>query len=635
VTEEVDDVPTTERSEASTSRVLSATAELRDVDGLLAPVRPWKAFCRVLGLLVRAAPVALTVHMLLVAIASLGPAVLSAATGAVIEGVSVGGEPTIPVAPAAVAAGAMLALGVAAAVDGSAQFIVGERFTAAIEQEVMRTAVSLPGLELFEDPRFSERLEITRWTAGGDFSGGGGAARAYMDSAIVARHLVGVLGTAVVLWGWGWWVSPLVLATMLPHGVLTWRHGGAQAREEQIGGVERRRSDWFLDLGLSSEGGKEIRLFALGPWLRERHHAAWQRAFRGVLRIIGGHARREAVMAAVTTAAVVAVVWSAAARVDDGSLAAGRFVAGLLALPFLLTSARSLARAPGEFRYRLAHIPKVAALLDLDVPRPAARRPVPAGVAAEIRFEGVSFSYPGTDRRVLDGFDLVIEAGTSMALVGENGCGKSTLVKLLCRLHDPDEGRILLEGVDVREYDLRSLRATIATLFQEPVHYPFSLDRNVSVGHLDRPDVVTEAAALAGVDDVANRLPGGGATVLDPALGGVDVSGGEWQRIALARTLAAARGNRASVLVADEPTAHLDVRIEHELYRRFTSLTEGRTTLLISHRFSTVRMADRIAVMEGGRVVELGDHASLVAAGGRYAQLHALQAERFAPEDEA
>jgi ATP-binding cassette subfamily B protein len=254
----------------------------------------------------------------------------------------------------------------------------------------------------------------------------------------------------------------------------------------------------------------------------------------------------------------------------------------------------------------------------------------------EIRFERTGFHYPGSDRSVLDGLDLVLPAGRCTAIVGLNGAGKTTLVKLLARLYDPTEGRLLVDGIDLRSFDVNDWRRQIGVIFQDFNRYELTAAENIGFGAIeisaDR-ERLREAARRAGVLATLERLPLGLETPLARQYeNGAELSGGQWQRVAIARAVFALE-NGASILVLDEPTAALDVRAEAAFFDRFVDVTRGATALLISHRFSSVRHADRIVVLEHGRVIEQGSHDELVVLGGRYAELFRLQAERFVDED--
>jgi ABC-type multidrug transport system fused ATPase/permease subunit len=266
------------------------------------------------------------------------------------------------------------------------------------------------------------------------------------------------------------------------------------------------------------------------------------------------------------------------------------------------------------------------------VPGAASAYPVAAPVPARaIVFENVGFRYPGTEHWVLRGLHLTVPVGRSTAVVGVNGAGKTTLVKLLCGLYRPTEGRILVDGVDIGDLDPRAWQRTFAALFQDWVHWALPARDNVRLGAPDHGEddaALHEVAHRCGLTEVVEQLPDGWSTVLSREFGGVDLSGGQWQRVGLARALWGLRGG-ASVLVLDEPTSALDVRGEAGFYDTLLAAAEGRTVVLISHRFSTVRHADQIAVLDGGRVAELGDHATLTAAGGLYARLFDAQANAF------
>jgi ATP-binding cassette subfamily B protein len=268
------------------------------------------------------------------------------------------------------------------------------------------------------------------------------------------------------------------------------------------------------------------------------------------------------------------------------------------------------------------------------LPVAAAPKPVPEPLVGEIRFEHVTFVYPGAETKALDDVSFTVAAGETLAVVGRNGAGKTTLFKLICRLYDPSEGRILIDGVDIRDFEPDALRRQIGAMFQDYVDYQATAAENIGLGSV--PDIadrqaVVSASKQAGSDELISRLPAG----YDTALGkwfdaGVNLSGGEWQKVALARAF---MRQEARVLLLDEPTSALDAQAEYDLFERLRSLTRGRTAVYISHRFSTVRRADRIIFLEHGRLVEQGTHEELMRLGGRYARLFRMQAAAYTGED--
>jgi ATP-binding cassette subfamily B protein len=255
--------------------------------------------------------------------------------------------------------------------------------------------------------------------------------------------------------------------------------------------------------------------------------------------------------------------------------------------------------------------------------------PAPKPITRGFEFRNVSFAYPGTNRRVLSNFNFTLSPGERIALIGENGQGKTTVVKLITRLYDPTEGEILLDGVDLREYDLADLHAEIGVIFQDFMRYEMTARENIAVGSVDRlqqQDDIELAAHKSLADTVVSKLPASYDQMLGRRFeGGVELSGGEWQKMALARAYL----RDAQLLILDEPTAALDARSELEVFERFAELTEGKMALLISHRFSTVRMADRIVVLSGGRLIEEGNHQELMARGGLYASMFEMQAASY------
>jgi ABC-type multidrug transport system fused ATPase/permease subunit len=390
----------------------------------------------------------------------------------------------------------------------------------------------------------------------------------------------------------------------------------------------QRDADYAFRLAVDPAPAKELRLFGLASWVidrftarRTRLHALQYEATRlrerplvWSLLLVGG--------------ANVIVFWSLARAAQSGDLSLARTVA------FAFNAVGVSMIAFGGLNWVLdGGAAPVGAVLRLE-PAMAAGGALPSGTrpadgmpAREIRFRDVSFAYPGGNP-VLDRFDLVIPAGSSLAIVGQNGAGKTTLAKLLCRFYDPRSGAIEIDGVDVRELSLEKWRARIAAVFQDFTRFELPLRDNVApAGAPD--DVIQKALTAAGASKLASLE-----TVLARGYeGGTDLSGGQWQRVALARALCAVELGAGAVLL-DEPTAQLDVRGEAEIFDRILAATRDRTTILISHRFSTVRHADRICVLEHGRVVELGTHDELMSKGGRYKTMFDLQAQRFTEAQE-
>jgi ABC-type multidrug transport system fused ATPase/permease subunit len=443
----------------------------------------------------------------------------------------------------------------------------------------------------------------------------------------IASELVEMLGglaSAAVLAFYAWW-APLVLggAWLATHWLLresgVWRDRNTdEVREAQ------RHADYAYRLAVDPPAAKELRLFGLAGWVVDRFRARRQRLHE--LRWEATRLRERPVLWSllIVLAANVAVFASLGLAAADGSLPLDRLVTfataaiGTSMIAFGgLSWALDGAAAPAAAVLRLEQAMAPAGAL-AQGHRSAAKLP-----AREIRFRDVSFAYPGGGAPVLEGFDLVIPAGSSLAIVGQNGAGKTTIAKLLCRLYDPQAGAIEVDGVDLRSLDTRGWRERVTAVFQDFIRFELPLRDNVAPGGAP-DDAIRAALAEAGA---------GGLADLDVVLargypGGTDLSGGQWQRVALARALCAVRLGAGLVLL-DEPTAQLDVRGEAEIFDRILAATRHATTILISHRFSTVRHADRICVLEHGKVVELGTHDELVAAGGRYKTMFELQASRF------
>ncbi len=504
---------------------------------------------------------------------------------------------------------------------------LGSRTAAWLYDQLTFACVRPPGMGHLEDPHLTTDLTVAR-----DFDLGISGPPLSISMDFIGSGLVEFVAgfvAAMLLAAYAWWAPLLLVGGWLATQWLlresaVWRDRNTdEVREAQ------RHADYAYRLAVDPPAAKELRLFGLSTWTVERFTAQRRRLFD--LRWEATRLRERPVVSSllVVLAANAAVFASIATDLNAGHLDLGRAVtfasaavtASMIAFGGL-SWALDGAAAPAAAVLRLQHA------MDPEGALPQGAHSAQRLPAREIRFRNVTFAYPAAPgESVLEGFDLTIPAGSSIAIVGQNGAGKTTLAKLLCRLYDPQHGAIEIDGIDVREFELDSWRARVTAVFQDFIRFEMPLRDNVAPA--GAPDDVIEAALVdAGASNLAS---------LDTVLargyeGGTDLSGGQWQRIALARALCAVRLG-AGVVLLDEPTAQLDVRGEAEIFERVLASTRHATTILISHRFSTVRLADRICVLEKGRVVELGTHAELMAANGRYRTMFDLQASRFGDGD--
>ncbi|MBW3638535.1 MAG: ABC transporter ATP-binding protein/permease [Actinobacteria bacterium] len=504
------------------------------------------------------------------------------------------------------------------------------------------TATSRPaGIAFLEEPAVRDLLTLATARAG-PFRPATPGGAAVGSIGLVVRYAQGV-AAAVLIARFSLWLAVVMLVGTLVYR-RAHRHESLALARAFDGHLPRyRRAGYLSGLVVEPPAAKETRLFGLGGWLRTRHTLVW-RAVTDAMSARRQRARRRQstyyVLMVPLNATAFFLIGQAAldGRIDLGTLTV------LLQASLLLLALGGIGFEEYQIDFGTATIPALAAL---DQRSAAAQVLEPAGDRSgdnlpqhAICFEGVCFDYPD-GRAVFEHLDLEIPAGTSLAIVGGNGAGKTTLVKLLARLYEPSSGRILVDGIDLRDVDLASWRSRLAVIFQDFVHYELPVTANIGFGRVSRlgdRSALAKAAGRAGALDLVEDLPKAWDTVLARGYtDGTDLSGGQWQRLALARALLAVDAG-AGVLALDEPTANLDVRAETELFEHLLRLRSGGdgvggirrvTTLLISHRFSTVRHADRICVLDRGRVVEQGSHDELVRDGGTYARMFSLQATRF------
>jgi len=397
-----------------------------------------------------------------------------------------------------------------------------------------------------------------------------------------------------------------------------------------VGQTQRMRQATYLrSLALEPTAAKEVRVFGLMGWLLDRFDSAWQAAMAASWAERRGSARTVVRNGLIVMVADIVAFLLLAKAATRGDISVGQLTTYIQAV-FGIARIGIMGPQDDQIQAGVASV-DAALRVQESVPRAsgAAGRSCVSMPVKGIRFEGVTFRYPGGHENVLQDFNLEIPAGRSLAVVGANGSGKTTLVKLISRLYEPTSGRITVDGTDLRELDPYEWQRRIAAIFQDFVRYQMTAQTNVAPGATANLGSVRSAAQQAGALDIIEGLEHGWNSVLDRRyFDGADLSGGQWQRIALARALHA-RVAGAGVLILDEPTANLDVRAEAELYERFLEFTAGASTILISHRFSTVRRAEAVCVIDGGRAAELGSHDELVAAGGTYARMFELQAARF------
>jgi ATP-binding cassette subfamily B protein len=501
--------------------------------------------------------------------------------------------------------------------------LLADKYTRHVSVLVMKHAAQLD-LTAYEDPVFYDRLERARVQA---------TDRLGMIQSIgrLVQQVITTISLSVAIMLFSPWLLLMLVACVVPaflgESHFAFLGYAKNFRQTPI----RRQLDYLRVLGGSKEAAKELKLFGLAPFLTERFSRLSDQIYQEDVALARNRLTAGSFLSMISTAgyylAYVFVIW--------------RTVAGVLSIGAFTFLAGAIQQASSNIQQIFSTVSSIAdqALFLTDLiaffeMRPAIASkpnalPAPRPIRRGFEFRNVVFRYPGSSRLVLDGLNFHFHPGERVALIGENGEGKTTIVKLLTRLYDPIEGQVLLDGVDLREYNLEDLYKEIGVIFQDFMRYEMTARENIAVGRIEQLDDLPrldQSARKSMADEVVGRLPQGYEQMLGRRFeGGVDLSGGEWQKVALARAYL----RDAQLLILDEPTAALDARSEYEVFQRFAELTAGKMALFISHRFSTVRMADRIVVLENGRVAEDGDHEQLTRLGGRYAEMFEMQAASY------
>ena len=502
-----------------------------------------------------------------------------------------------------------------------------DRAVAAMDRRLMDAGIRLTDLMQIERPAFQDQLRLVQEAI-------------FFLPRLIAYMQLG-LGTALTLGGMLLLLARLHPLLPLLLAVLSAPHFFGEKRQQDVryqSMIDRSRAAremrYCARITTEPAAAKEIRVFGLGDFFLGRFRSRFARAYEEMRRIRLSHLRVSAAFTALHALALAGGFWYVAVQARAGQLTLGDIALYLGVVTQTQSRLQDLVFWFG-FQYEiLLHLRGLFSFLDqakpaIALPPPQQGRQAPTEIRQGIEFQAIHFRYPEGTQPVLKEISARLPHGAVTALVGANGAGKSTLVKLLTRMYDPDSGEIHFDGVPISMYDLQSLRGRIAVLYQYFTKFALTLRENIELGAVEPGEDglrVEEAARWSGADEVAGGLPQGLDTLLTRRFqGGVELSGGDWQKVALARAFV----RSAALVILDEPTAALDAEAEYRLFERFRQLVAGKTALIISHRFSTVRMADHILVLENGRISEAGSHAELVSLGGRYAELFEMQAGRY------
>ena len=591
-----------------------------------------RAVGRCLALIIVPAPITATIFLGLVIVLALPPVLGVWLTKLLVETVTAGVSGTLDVGNRVIVLGTLYALTLVVPaglrpIQEALSSSLEDRAVREVDRRLMAAGIRLADLYRVEHPSFQDELYLLRFRAvilGPRFL-------VMLQRSLAVLTLIGLLLLLVRLHP----LLPLALIVVgVPHVIAEHRlsalKNSAMARRAR----PAREMDYCAQLAIEPATAKEVRVLDLGEFLVQRFRERFAAALREITGIRLLRLRISGAFGALYALTLAGGFWYVAAQAGAGRLTLGDVVLYLGAVIQVEAHTLDLTSGVGFLSESLLVLQRLFDFLDnahptIRLPAPAQGRPAPSAVQSGIELRLVGFRYPESTDAVLDDVSAVLPAGQVTALVGANGAGKSTLVKLLTRMYDPTTGAILLDGIPLNEYDLDSWRRRIAVVYQDFAQFSLTFQENIAIGAFAAGAAdghVEQAARWAGADGLAAKLPHGYDTELTHRFeGGVELSGGEWQKVALARGFV----RDAAFVILDEPTAALDAEAEYQLFQRFRELMRGKTALLISHRFSTVRMADHIVVLGEGRVIEAGSHAELVAQGGRYATLYEMQAGRY------
>ncbi|WP_382465983.1 ABC transporter ATP-binding protein [Streptomyces noursei] len=586
---------------------------------------------RVVGLFWRLSPLRVSGFTIVSILLAVVPAAQIGLVAAAVQGVAdaVTGDKGAG-RSALLAGGALIAVGLANHVLSTClqylDSLLRLELTAQVGEMVMRKGTLLD-LQQYEDAEIYDTMQRAFQE-----SNGGRVYQVFTQLLDVVRETVTLATVSAVLFSWNPWIALMILLAPIPSVIsyMVFSHKAYEIEYERA--ADRRRLYYYQHLTTTDHSYKEVRLLQLGPHLLDLYTRLVRTFFTVDRRLARHQSLLGGALGLVSVAASSgAMLWAVSATIDGGQV--GQLAGYLQAIGSIQTSAHTLLLGIAAL-YKdslfLGNLFGFFALPERQLKGGA--RPFPARLSKGIEFRDVRFVYPGTDHVVLDGVSFTMPAGQCVALVGQNGAGKTTLVKLLTRLYEPTSGQIVIDDVPIEEYDIGDLQRSMGVIFQDFIRYEMPVRDNIGFGCVDARDDtarVAEAARAAGAAEIIESLP----QTYDTMLGrhfeeGHQLSGGQWQKMALGRAFM----RRAPVVVLDEPTAAIDAEAEAEIFTRLKEIARGATSLVIAHRFSTVRMADRIVVVENGKVIEQGEHQDLLRSGGVYARLFRLQASGYLSE---